>query len=186
MKFFLWLLVEIKLYILIRPNFLFHPSQKQINLDHLIFIDGDKITRVESTKFLGMIRVYQNISWHAASYKNDLSQESMKSSLDGDHCQTTAVSSHRDSSHSVQFVDTSYLQYYSIVWAPAFSTHLLPLLHLVHTPTRSLKLYRFVILSCGSPSERCRDSESPKHTLALWCCNYLYLDFNSTYNISCF
>ena len=26
---------------------LFHPSRKQINLDHSIFIDGNKITRVE-------------------------------------------------------------------------------------------------------------------------------------------
>ena len=57
--------------------------------------------------------VHQNISWHAASYKNDLFQESIKGFLDGGHCQTTAVLPHRDSSHSIQFVDTSYHIYCS-------------------------------------------------------------------------
>ena len=32
-----------------------------------------------------------------------------------------------------------------------------------------------------------RDSKSPdlRDTLALWCCNYLHLDFDSTYHNSC-
>ena len=40
---------------------LFNPSRKQINPDHSIFIDGNKITIVEQTKFFGFIM--------AASYK---------------------------------------------------------------------------------------------------------------------
>ena len=41
---------------------LFNPSRKQINPDHSIFIDGNKITIVEQTKFLGFI-IHQNLSW---------------------------------------------------------------------------------------------------------------------------
>ena len=41
---------------------IFHPSRKKINLDLSIFIDGNKITRVERTKSLGIIIIYQNLS----------------------------------------------------------------------------------------------------------------------------
>ena len=44
---------------------LFHPARKKINLDGLsINIDKNSISRVEHTKFLGVI-IHQNLSWQA-------------------------------------------------------------------------------------------------------------------------
>lgn len=36
----------------------------------------------------------------------------------------------------------------------------------------------------GSPCKGIGTLNDPKHTLALWCCNCLYLDFDSAYNNS--
>lgn len=47
--------------------------------------------------------------------------------------------------------------------------------------TLSAKLFPCIVVQLSW--ETYRDSKSPQDTL--WCCNYVYLDFDSTYNNSC-
>ena len=158
MKFLLWLLVEIKLYLLIRPNLLFFSSLSfnlnrcQDNYESCI----DQIPRYDQS-----IKIYYGMQPHIKMISSKIAKSIGIIVKLRQFCLTETL-----------------LTLYNSLILHIYSTSLLfgPL----HTPTRSLKLYRFLILSRGSPCERYLDSESPKSTLALWHCNYLYLDFNST------
>ena len=102
---------------------LFHPSRKNINPDDMhIFINRTPISRVTSTKFLGVI-IHENLSWkpHITAICAKVSK------ITGIICKSRQYLTSNTLQTLYNSLFLPYINYCNIIWASTFTSHLEPL-----------------------------------------------------------
>ena len=102
---------------------LFHPSRKKVNLDEIhISINGAPLSRVDNTKFLGVI-IHQNLTWkpHISAVKEKTSK------VIGVMCKSRQYLPSNTLKTFYNSLFLPYINYCNIIWASTYDSHLEPL-----------------------------------------------------------
>ena len=136
---------------------LFHPSRKKVNLDEIhISINGAPLSRVDNTKFLGVI-IHQNLTWkpHISAVKEKTSK------VIGVMCKSRQYLPSNTLKTLYNSLFLPYINYCNIIWASTYDSHLEPLFY--------YKRKRFALL----PSHLLKLTPSPFSINLIFCLSTL-------------